>query len=752
MMMNRAQRPTRSLLPLVLLLALTAFPAFLSAQVYRTDTVTDAMGRSMHFQFDSLGQMLSVTDANFRTTRYEYDTLGRLQREIFPGGHSRIYEYNREGHVAARIQSDGQQIQFQYDNAGRLTARLYSDGSADHFRYDALGRLREAANAHSKVTFRYDHQGRILSESLNGQLTRYTYVDSLGLQRITYPGGRIIDHFFNAQGHLDSIMENGAHIAAFTYDQRGRLLHKTLANAHEAHFLRNKNGYITQVLDGPAAFRYKRTPAGDVTSETNLNNRMASRMFSYDRAGRLQHLATGDIRDGKLVSLKSIVSLQMDAAGYLTQKIADNKVLFSASSLTADAHGGLSFPLIDAQGRVTFDGAATFSYDAAGRLNSVHSRLAPSVLRDANYRYDALGRLIQATEGGNNTFFYYAGDQIIEERDGRGLVEATYVHGSGTTGLISMTRNDDAYFYHHNGLGSVAALSDAEGNVVERYTYDPTGEVTILGSTGAEKSASQDLLNPYLYGEMRYDATTGLYLRDGQHFSTVLAQALTRDAAPFFGTGGLLPKASLSPIRHLPISEYRANSHTLGMGSTEERPLIRWADKATENRAFRFDDGDDLFTQLRAHSAQNGGIETLVIISHGWGWPRTSGFKVEGGVYGSGWIHGFLGNIPLNEKGEREKRYKRAVDLSDLQKEITQENITFCAECEIILTGCRVANTGNFVQRLAQITGCSVVASHGGSDGTAAPLFSSGPKTRKEKDSGLYRGYSKTLPDGRMQE
>ena len=39
--------------------------------------------------------------------------------------------------------------------------------------------------------------------------------------------------------------------------------------------------------------------------------------------------------------------------------------------------------------------------------------------------------------------------------------------------------NDGWYWYHYDGLGSVVALSDSSGSIVERYAYDVFGQVTI---------------------------------------------------------------------------------------------------------------------------------------------------------------------------------------------------------------------------------------------------------------------------------
>ena len=46
--------------------------------------------------------------------------------------------------------------------------------------------------------------------------------------------------------------------------------------------------------------------------------------------------------------------------------------------------------------------------------------------------------------------------------------------------MIDVADNNTVYYYHFDGLDSVVALSDANGDIMERYSYDVFGEPTIL--------------------------------------------------------------------------------------------------------------------------------------------------------------------------------------------------------------------------------------------------------------------------------
>jgi len=72
------------------------------------------------------------------------------------------------------------------------------------------------------------------------------------------------------------------------------------------------------------------------------------------------------------------------------------------------------------------------------------------------YSHDDNGRRVSKTAGGNIIRYCYAGNQVIAEYDG----------------------ND--YYYAHDHLYSPAALTVADGNVVERYEYDAYGNCLVL--------------------------------------------------------------------------------------------------------------------------------------------------------------------------------------------------------------------------------------------------------------------------------
>jgi hypothetical protein len=69
------------------------------------------------------------------------------------------------------------------------------------------------------------------------------------------------------------------------------------------------------------------------------------------------------------------------------------------------------------------------------------------------------------------TRYLYDNEDILFEINGNNNIIAAYVHGPGIDEPIAMT-NGQSYYYHTDALGSITAITDSNGNVVQQYEYD----------------------------------------------------------------------------------------------------------------------------------------------------------------------------------------------------------------------------------------------------------------------------------------
>jgi len=90
-------------------------------------------------------------------------------------------------------------------------------------------------------------------------------------------------------------------------------------------------------------------------------------------------------------------------------------------------------------------------------------------------------------------------------------------------------RQEKVYYYHFDGLGSVIALSDSQGQTVERYRYDVYGRFEILGPMDGQKREKSSFANPYYFTARRFDTETGLYYYRARIYNPYIGRFLQID-------------------------------------------------------------------------------------------------------------------------------------------------------------------------------------------------------------------------------
>ncbi len=147
---------------------------------------------------------------------------------------------------------------------------------------------------------------------------------------------------------------------------------------------------------------------------------------------------------------------------------------------------------------------------------------------------NAGGRWISKTvyPTGQYVRYCYDGDQVIAEYDGAGTLLRKFVYAPGVDEPICMIAVDDQtetrYYYHYDGLGSVVALSNNSGTIVERYQYSVFGETQILSADYTPRTASL-YGNSYLFTGREYEASIGLYYYRARFYNPELGRFLQTD-------------------------------------------------------------------------------------------------------------------------------------------------------------------------------------------------------------------------------
>ena len=103
-------------------------------------------------------------------------------------------------------------------------------------------------------------------------------------------------------------------------------------------------------------------------------------------------------------------------------------------------------------------------------------------------------RRVATVTGTTTNYHVYDGIHCIADVDTDGVPVRTYTYGPGVDNILAMTvhgaSETNTYYYLTDHLGSVLAITDSDGDVVETYDYDAWGRVQVYDAENLPLSAS----------------------------------------------------------------------------------------------------------------------------------------------------------------------------------------------------------------------------------------------------------------------
>lgn len=506
----------------------------------RPITVTRADGSILRFAYDANGNRTSVKDAAGRETTFTYDALDRKTSETDPAGRTTTYGYDRSGRQTTLIDAAARTTTLRYDDASQLQEIDYSAaGTHDvDYDYDPLGRRTRMLDGTGTSTYAYDSLHRLTSATDgSGRQLRYAYDLADRLTKITYPTDLVNDTAPAGQtitdpsvtrthddaGQITAISDWLGNRTEYDYDPAGNNTEQRYPNQTTAAMTYDRADRLEQRTDtGPAGstildLPYTHKTNGQLHTQNRPGDQPAqTETLAYDDLDQLTDATTGtasaaqtysythDIADRltRINTPDATTTLEYDAANQLVR--------------TRDTNTGQelqTFSFDDVGNRTAQDPAGTaapttYGYDQASRLTHYQAPAPdpadPDVERD--YAYDGDG--LRA-----DLLWDTTGDLPLIVGDSAGL----YVTGPDGLPLTQLTYNGQQRYYHHDQLGSTRAITDTDGTVTARYTYDPYGNPTD-GSSAADSRfgyAGQhtDHATALIYMRARwYDPKTGAFI------------------------------------------------------------------------------------------------------------------------------------------------------------------------------------------------------------------------------------------------
>jgi len=542
------------------------------------ETIDDIRGRTV-LVYDELNRLVTVQAPNVAGMHYSYDAVGNLTRIDYPSGKIVEYDYN-ENNEMVEVKEDARVIaRYEYDRLGRRTTMniFTSKVLVTKYIYDDAGQLKRMTTSRAasflpgtKITmadgslkpieeiFAGDEVLGIVEEA---QLMKPTTVITVARH------SEASDRYFVINGQIrvtehHRFYSNGSWVLArdlcvgdtlttgqlagvpvlsveeFPLDDRVDVYDLGLAdcqgyvadNALASSFVAAFSGpYSAATALKPfLKFLYTYDPAGNRTSAATLTG---SKNYGYDDTYQLTGVAGSQIH-----------SYGYDAAG--NRRNADG-LSYTPNIINQYAFVGTQAYDYDKNGNLTSDGIFTYSYDLDNRMIG-----ATAAGTTATYTYDGVGKRISRTVNGVTTNFVISLDRVIEERDANWDVTAEYVYGPGLDEVLSMKCGGATYYFLADGLGSVAAVTDEGGAVVESYEYGPFGNVLIFDGDSLPLSRSA-IENPYLFTGRRLDQETGLYYYRARHYDPRIGRFLQRDSLGFWDGANLYSYVGNNPVNRI---------------------------------------------------------------------------------------------------------------------------------------------------------------------------------------------------------
>jgi len=565
------------------------------------DTAIDADGNRTAYTHGSFGLVQTITSSTQGTDSITYDNVGRPIRNVDPMNGVTQYAYSPLG-VTHVTDARGGVYKFDINAWGLVTTRhdLADTTKADSTWYDVGGNPRIVkTRADTTITMSYDALGRLVSLSAPRVSTDSFYYCPRGACFEAINGNGWDSLTYDLLGRVTSVvqqMPNGStrDTLLYTYDTQGRRIKRQLGHASPldtATWHYDPTFGVVNKLCGvgtcasisrdfelkPDSITYRPGLAGSWWYKQSYNARhlpvqsayslypldtVAALTLGYDSVGHVDTIGSYEVNGPKFYTKH----LTYDRLGRVTRdcEYIDPNCSEEAQHFAYDAAGNdtlwghvtagnrySSFQgwslTYDSRGNVTrkAGGADTtwYTWDLLGQLTAVRRDSAGAQVVMDSLQYDALGHRVAQTLNGVTTWYLYDGDQVLQDINPTGAMEAEYAF-DGSNLFAVRTPTDTLVALRSPVNGTVLGLARANGGaVVQRNNLDP-----LLTPFGEQEPTDSGFVLRYQMGSQEYDQATGLYHLGVRYYDPQLHRFLSEDPAGVAAGLNLYAYADNDPI------------------------------------------------------------------------------------------------------------------------------------------------------------------------------------------------------------
>ncbi|PDV97794.1 RHS repeat-associated core domain-containing protein [Candidatus Chloroploca asiatica] len=535
-------------------------------------TVGNELGTTTR-SYDALNRLIEEQDVHERRTAFGYDPVGNRLSLTYPDGRIVTSSYLKNNWLASTTDPEGRSTRYIRDGVGQVVRQENPNSTVTTQVYDKANRLLSVENqqiggantVNSRFVYRYDVVGQRVSmeatyawRNPSVVTSNYSYDPLRRLVRDEDSQGIWTAYTFDAVGNRLTLTTNDSSTTNRPFDSKTlhysyNAINQLLSVVGDTHpgspgLKRAENS--AQALH---AFRH------EVAAQQGKGINSAAARDLLARADALLAQLYGNPTpnvaavDSALASLRAQVETYQAEGELRNQGIATS--LLAKLRLAGEANNGASGELQ----------TVTYTYDANGnRINKEFPGPQGPRIQGSDYRYDPENRLVvvqdyQQNLQGNRveravTTMAHDGNgrRVVKSYDpktgGGGTKQVEYVYDGldpiaeyntwnpqyenfyrGDQGRILQLHHfpsgtaGQVYWYHYDGLGSVAGLTKQQGQSSHNYRYEPYGQIEL------PKGNFSDPHNHYTFTGQEWNEHTGLYEFYARHYDPDTGTWMSQD-------------------------------------------------------------------------------------------------------------------------------------------------------------------------------------------------------------------------------
>ncbi len=439
-----------------------------------------------------------------------------------------------------------------------ISSTGYKHNISKTLNYDDASNLTQITQNKTKLVLQYD--------GVNRPIIAQTIADSTGTVKqpsstlnYTYAPGGQVTNIKDAVGaeivgyELDELMrprfvKSGKFSIGIEFDSLGRKKQISYPNKLETTFSFDNFERLAEISTPDLGFRsYDYDPLSNI-SQIKFESgqldyaygRNSSIIGSYYRGAEAikDELFVWDASGNRLNGTQA-----PKTPSIRPRPIVINNGLFEDAEPLGEETVGRYSMIYDMHGNVTkkFDNQeniyCVFEYDADNKLVYAEKYKNDSLLLKARYTFDGLGRRIEkeVTKGSVvvRKSYVYNGDDVLLEyntSDSTPVETARYIGTGDIDDNLVAIKNGKPFFYHKDHLGSVVAITNDVGEIVQKNQYSSFGKILSIKDKNRKEIGIEGATEKsFAYTGREWDEEIDLYYYRARHYDPQIGRFVQKD-------------------------------------------------------------------------------------------------------------------------------------------------------------------------------------------------------------------------------